>query len=115
MTADLVQRSVDKVARLSAEPRDLASYWRECSEAVGAVIPHYLMPCWYTLDPASLLATSHFHEGMDEFPAEWLAHEYYGEDVNQMSDVANSATGISTLREGNHSGPEPVISRRVGA
>ncbi|HEY0811991.1 MAG TPA: helix-turn-helix transcriptional regulator [Pseudonocardia sp.] len=105
MDADLVQRSVDKIARLSAEPCDLASYWRECSEVVAAVIPHYLTACWYTLDPASLLATSHFHEGMVEFPAEWLAHEYYGDDVNQMSDVAGSATGISTLHEATHGDP----------
>ncbi len=110
MTADLVQRSVDKVARLSAEPRDLASYWRECSSVIGAVIPHYWTPCWYTLDPASLLATSHFHDGMAEFPAEWLANEYYGDDVNQMTDIARSPTGISTLHEA--TGGDPSTSRR---
>ena len=61
VTADLLQRSIDKIARLSGEPRDLAGYWRECTEVVGSVIPHYWTPCWYTLDPASLLITSHFH------------------------------------------------------
>jgi DNA-binding CsgD family transcriptional regulator len=110
MTPDLVQRSVDKIARLSGEPRDLAAYWRECTDVVGAVVPHYWTPCWYTLDPASLLATSHFHEGMAQFPAEWLANEYYGDDVNQMADVARSATGISTLHEA--TGGDPSTSRR---
>jgi DNA-binding CsgD family transcriptional regulator len=110
MTSDLRQRSVDKIARLAAEPRDLATFWRECSGVVTAVVPHYWTPCWYTLDPASLLATSHFHEGMDEFPAEWLANEYYGNDVNQMADIAVSPTGISTLHEA--TGGDPSSSRR---
>lgn len=107
---DLRQRSVDKIARLSGEPRDLAAFWRECTDVVSAVVPHYWTPCWYTLDPASLLATSHFHEGMDAFPSEWLANEYYGDDVNQMVDVATSPTGISTLHEA--TGGNPSRSRR---
>ena len=110
VTADLLQRSIDKIARLSGEPRDLARYWRECTDVVGSVISHYWTPCWYTLDPASLLATSHFHEGMAEFPAEWLANEYYGDDVNQMAHVARSQTGISTLYEA--TGGDPSRSRR---
>ena len=110
MTSDLRQRSVDKIARLSGEPRDLAAYWHECTDVVAAVVPHYWTPCWYTLDPASLLATSHFHEGLDEFPAEWLINEYYGDDVNQMADIATSATGISTLHEA--TGDNPSSSRR---
>ena len=110
MTSDLRQRSVDKIARLSGEPRDLAAYWHACTDVVAAVVPHYWTPCWYTLDPASLLATSHFHEGLDEFPAEWLINEYYGDDVNQMADIATSATGISTLHEA--TGDNPSSSRR---
>jgi DNA-binding CsgD family transcriptional regulator len=110
VTADLLQRSIGKIARLSGEPRDLAGYWRECTDVVGSVIPHYWTPCWYTLDPASLLATSHFHEGMAEFPAEWLANEYYGDDVNQMVHVARSQTGISTLHEATDG--DPSRSRR---
>ncbi len=110
MQTDIRQRSIDKIARLSGEPQDLASYWRQCTSVLAPVIPHYWTPCWYTLDPASLLATSHFHEGMDEFPAEWLANEYYGDDVNQMVDVAVSGSGISTLHEA--TGGDPSTSRR---
>ena len=110
MTSDLRQRSVDKIARLAGEPRDLAAYWQACTDVVAAVVPHYWTPCWYTLDPASLLATSHFHLGLAEFPAEWLANEYYGDDVNQMTDIATSPTGISTLHEA--TGNNPSSSRR---
>ena len=65
----------------------------------------YQGACWYTLDPASLLITSHFNEGMPEFPAEWLAHEYYGDDVNKLVDVARSETGIATLHEATDGNP----------
>lgn len=71
MTSDLRQRSADKIARLAGEPRDLTAYWQACTDVVAAVVPHYWTPCWYTLDPASLLATSHFHLGLAEFPADW--------------------------------------------
>jgi hypothetical protein len=34
-------------------------FWREAGDAIAGVVPHYLAPCWFTLDPASLLVTSH--------------------------------------------------------
>jgi hypothetical protein len=60
-------------------------------------VPHYWTPCWFTLDPASLPVTSHFHEGLAQLPAEWMAHEYYEDDVNKLTAVARSRRGISTL------------------
>jgi hypothetical protein len=61
--------------------------------------PHYGAPCWFTLDPASLLVTSHFDEGVPELPAQWLLHEYHQDDVNLLADVARSQRGVSTLHE----------------
>ena len=63
--------------------------------------------------PRSGVAASHepFHEGIARnSPAEWLANEYYGDDVNQMADIARSETGISTLHEA--TGGDPSRSRR---
>ena len=74
-------------------------FWQECTEVFVPTVPHVDKPCWYTLDPASHLVTSHYHEGMPEFPPEMLNHEYYGDDVNQISDVVCSRAGISTLHE----------------
>jgi DNA-binding CsgD family transcriptional regulator len=62
-------------------------------------VPHYDKPCWYTLDPASLLITSHYHDGLPAYPSKMLLHEFYGEDVNKVSDVVRSEAGISTLHE----------------
>lgn len=105
MNADHAQRSLDKIAQLSAGALDVVSLWRESTAAIATVVPHYEAPCWYTLDPASLLITSHFNDGMPQFPREWLAHEYYGDDVNKLVDIARSKTGISTLHEATDGDP----------
>jgi hypothetical protein len=89
---------------------DLVTLWREASEAIADAVPYYAAPCWYTLDPASLLVTSHFNEQMPELPPEWLAMEYYEDDVNNLADVARSERGISTLHEA--TGGNPASSPR---
>ncbi len=104
------QRAKDKIARLSGQGLDLVAFWREASEVLVSAVPYYWAPCWYTLDPASLLITSHFNETMPKFPSEWLAQEYYEDDVNQLTDVARSERGISTLHEA--TGGDPSRSPR---
>jgi DNA-binding CsgD family transcriptional regulator len=93
------QRAAERIAELSTRGHDLVTFWQECTEVLEAAVPHYDKPCWYTLDPASLLITSHYHDGLPEYPLKMLQHEYYGEDVNHISDVARSEPGISTLHE----------------
>lgn len=105
MSADSYRRAADKITRLCAEPRDLVSLWQSATEVLADAVPHYWTPCYYTLDPASLLMTSHFHHGLAEFPGEWLVSEYYADDVNQLADVARSPSGISTLYEATNGDP----------
>lgn len=104
------RRALDKIELIAARADDLVSLWRESTEVLAGVVPHYDAPCWYTLDPASLLITSHYNPGMPQFPPEWLAHEYYGEDVNTLVDVARSESGVATLHEA--TGGDPSTSRR---
>jgi hypothetical protein len=78
---------------------------------VSSVVPHYMAPCWFTLDPASLLATSHYDHGqIPELPPEMLAQEYYTDDVHDMAAVARSPRGLSTLHDA--SGGDPSDSPR---
>jgi DNA-binding CsgD family transcriptional regulator len=93
------ERAAERIAELSATGHDLVTFWQECTEVLEGAIPHYNKPCWYTVDPASLLITSHYHDGLPEYPAKMLRHEYYGDDVNQVSNVVRSESGISTLHE----------------
>ena len=99
------QRAVDRLAHLSGQGLDLVTFWRAASEVFSTAVPHYMAPCWYTMDPASLLVTSHFSEDVPEVPPEWLAAEYYEDDVNKLADVARSARGISTLLEATSGNP----------
>jgi DNA-binding CsgD family transcriptional regulator len=110
MTADAKQRAGDKVARLAGQGLDLVSFWRASTEALASAVPHDFAPCWFTLDPASLLVTSHFDEGVPELPPQWLLHEYYQDDVNNLADVARSQRGISTLHEA--TGGDPTSTPR---
>ena len=105
-----LDRAADHVARLTAEPTDLVTLWQGVTEVLERAVPHYWTPCWYTMDPASLLVTSHFHHGMPEFPREWLAAEYYEDDIHKLADVARSAPGLSTLHDA--TGGDPASSPR---
>lgn len=99
-----------RIAELAGAGLDLAAFWRECTEPIAMAVPHYLAPCWFTLDPASLLVTSHFQEGLPEIPHEWLAMEYYEDDFNKMADVARSEAGVATLHDA--TGGDPKRSPR---
>ena len=99
MRAYARERAYDRIGALAGEGLDLVSLWRESAEVIQRAVPHYLAPCWMTLDPASLLITSHFNEYIPVLPAESLTREYDADDVNQLADVARSPDGASTLHE----------------
>ena len=104
------ERAQAWITELAGHGLDLVSFWRETTAIIARVVPHYLGPCWYTLDPASLLITSHFNEYMPVVPTDALAQEYYDDDVNKLADVARSAEGFSTLHEA--TGGDPSSSPR---
>ena len=110
MTTYARERVRDRIAELAGRGLDLIPFWRAATDVLRRAVPFYETPCWYTLDPASLLVTSHFHDGLDELPPEWLAHEYYVDDVNKLADVARSQRGVSTLHEA--TGGDPASSPR---
>lgn len=107
MDAAVRRRATDRIVALAGRGSDVVPFWRACREVLAEAVPHYLSPCWFTLDPASLVMTSHFQEGLPEFPAEWAAQEYSADgDVNHLADVARSAPGISTLHDATGGRPE---------
>ena len=110
MTSHARERAHDRIAALAGNGLDLVSFWRGADEVIQPVVPHFMGACWYTLDPASLLITSHFNEHMPVLPPEALALEYYEDDVNQLADVLRSPTGVSTLHEA--TGGDPSSSPR---
>jgi DNA-binding CsgD family transcriptional regulator len=93
------ERAVERIAELAHQGLDLPTFWRESSDAIATAVPHFMSPCWFTLDPASLLVTSHYQAEIPEIPPEWLAHEYYEDDFHKFADIARSERGISTLHD----------------
>jgi DNA-binding CsgD family transcriptional regulator len=110
MSAYAMERAYDRITWLAEEGHDLVTFWREATAMLARAVPYHVTPCFYTLDPASLLVTSHYHEGMPAIPRDWLALEYYGDDFNKMADVARSPRGIATLHEA--TGGDPARSTR---
>lgn len=110
MSASAKQRARDRIAASAASGLDLVAFLQDVSEAVATVVPHYMTPCWFTLDPASLLVTSHYQTTFLELPPDWLAHEYFQEDAHKVADVARSERGVSTIHEA--TGGDP--SRSLG-
>ncbi|MFH5231026.1 helix-turn-helix transcriptional regulator [Antrihabitans spumae] len=108
MTADLLERSAAKIVRLAAQGLDVAAFWRECSDVLATAVPNYMAPCWLTLDPQSLLVTSHFDPAVPEISADYLAHEYQRDDVWKMADIARSDLRTATVHE--ITGGRPEIS-----
>lgn len=53
-----LERAADRISRLTAAPHDLVTLWQETTDVLASAVPFYWTPCWYTLDPASLLMTS---------------------------------------------------------
>ena len=92
-------RVLERLVQVSRRQHDLAHFWRASTEILTTAVPHYWVPCWYTLDPASLLITSHFHEGLGEFPEEWLQAEYVDDDLHTIRDVVLAEPGLSTLHD----------------
>jgi DNA-binding CsgD family transcriptional regulator len=110
MSAYARERAAGRIAELAGAGLDLVSFWREASDVIEPVVPHFGGACWYTLDPASLLITSHYNEHMPVLPPEWPTLEYSTDDVNKLADVARSPSGVSTLHEA--TGGDPSSSPR---
>jgi DNA-binding CsgD family transcriptional regulator len=110
MTSHARERAADRITELAGKGLDLVRFWREVNEVIDPVVPHYMGACWYTLDPASLLITSHYNEDMPVLPPGSLANEYYEDDVNRLADVARSPSGLSTLHDA--TGGDPSSSPR---
>lgn len=102
------RKALNRIVWAAHQDTDLVTFWNEASAVLVNAVPHFLTPCWFTFDPASLLVTSHYQTEIPELPSEWLAHEYFEDDFHKMSDVARSERGSSTLYEA--TGGNPALS-----
>ncbi|MEA2419909.1 MAG: hypothetical protein QOE60_2115 [Thermoleophilaceae bacterium] len=106
-----LERGLDRIAEVSGRGHDVVTLWREVTEIVSPLVPHFMGPCCFTMDPATLLMTSHFNPAMYyALPEEMLRSEYYDEEPHDLASVARSKSGISTIHEA--AGGDPSSSPR---
>lgn len=104
------QRVIDKLKSFTDSGSDLVTLWRETGPLLAKAVPHFEGACFFTVDPWSLLTTSHFQEGLPEIPGEWLGREYAESDYNSMREVLHSSQGVGTLHDA--TGGRPELSRK---
>ena len=111
MRAFGIDRGLERIADVSGRGSDLVTLWRDVAEIVTPLVPNLTGPCCFTLDPASLLMTSHFNPALYyELPEEMLRGEYLVDDVHDMASVARSPSGVSTIHAA--AGGDPSASPR---
>ncbi len=104
-------RGLERIEDVTARGNDLVTMWRDIAEILAPLVPSFMGPCCFTLDPASLLMTSHFNPALYyELPEEFLRGEYADDDVHDMASVARSPTGVSTIHAA--AGGDPSRSPR---
>ena len=99
-------RVVDRLESVASSGSDLVTLWRAAGPLLAEAVPHFESACFFTVDPSSLLTTSHFQEGLPEIPAEWLGREYAEGDYNSMREVLHSTHGVGTLHDATGGNPE---------
>lgn len=111
MSAFGMDRGLERIADVSGRGSDLVTLWRDVAEIVTPLVPNLTGPCCFTLDPATLLMTSHFNPALYyELPEEMLRGEYLVDDVHDMASVARSPSGVSTIHAA--AGGDPSASPR---
>ena len=86
MIARTAERAQERVRDLAGRGLDVGSLWEEVADIVAPLVPHEGGTCFYTLDPASLLVTSHANREMPVLPPEWLRIEYAAGDNPHRSE-----------------------------
>ncbi len=104
------ERVIEKLDSVARSGSDLVTLWRDTGPLLAEAVPHFEAACFFTVDPASLLTTSHFQEGLPEIPGEWLGREYAERDYNSMREVLQSSRAVGTLHDA--TGGRPELSRK---
>jgi DNA-binding CsgD family transcriptional regulator len=88
------------------------AFCRAVGERLADAVPHD-GSCWHTIDPATLLITSHLTAGIPDvnFPA--LAfNEYVADDVNTFASLARGRRRVATLHGATFGKPERSLRHR---
>src|SRR5438552_5014899 len=97
MAAPQLVRARWQFVRLLHRGLDLAAFLEAADRTLVSVLP-FDDSCWLTLDPATLLPTSHFtrEHGIEVLMA-LAANEFLEEGLNKFADLARAKPPVGTL------------------
>ena len=97
MAAPHLVRARRQFVRLLHRGLDLPAFLDTADRTLASVLP-FDDSCWLTLDPATLLPTSHFtrEHGMEVLMA-LAANEFLEDDLNKFADLARAKPPVGTL------------------
>ena len=92
--------------RLLHRNLDLAAYFVAADQALAELI-EFDSSCWLSLDPSTMLPTSHFTRQIDtDHLMELAANEFLQDDVNKFADLARAVPPVGILSEATAGHPE---------
>jgi DNA-binding CsgD family transcriptional regulator len=99
-----------RLLRLLHRELDLDSFFDEVDQAVRDLVP-FDSSCWLSLDPSTLLPTSHFTRQLDsDHLMEIAENEFLEDDFNKFAVLARGIPPVSTLSHATRG--DPTRSRR---
>jgi DNA-binding CsgD family transcriptional regulator len=112
MSAALFERTEREVAWLCQGGLEKDAFCRAVGERLADAVP-YDGSCWHTIDPATLLITSHLTENIPDVNFPLLAfNEYVADDVNTFASLAQGRRRVGTLRGATAGKPERSLRYR---
>jgi DNA-binding CsgD family transcriptional regulator/GAF domain-containing protein len=98
-SSEAKERAADRIADVSRRGLDAVALWRECDEAMDAILPVLRGPCWFTLDPSTLLVTSHYNTAMPVLPPDYLTSDCVDDGGMSLCQIARLPAGAATVHE----------------
>jgi DNA-binding CsgD family transcriptional regulator len=103
------QASVDRVerelVRLGGYGLDTQSWCRAADELLDGVVG-FDGSCWHTIDPATVLITSHLTLNLPSAFPLLAANEYLADDVNKFADLAAAPHPVGVLSQATDGQPQ---------
>lgn len=99
VVAPSLKQARERFVKLVHRGLELTPFFETADGALSSAVP-FDASCWLTLDPGTLLPTSHFtREIGSEHLMAMAANEYLEEDVNKFADLARSTPPVGILSE----------------
>jgi DNA-binding CsgD family transcriptional regulator len=81
---------------------DLEAFFDAADRALAALV-QFDSSCWLSLDPSTMLPTSHFTRQVEsDHLMELAANEFLEDDVNKFADLARASSPVAILSQATH-------------